>query len=177
MVSGFKLFIKRFLIFQFAYLFIFSKLTKIDKSILDFSKRLKYFAKNIPLSSEKIELIESKSEIIFITLFSIYSLMAFLALMNIGIGKQMTGMMTMIMALIYCNPLITIKKNLEKNNYQFNWKIYIPSIEFCIISILGFAMMLSSFYFFEDDDKDIKTKQVVKEEEKNIIRIEKAKIN
>ena len=177
MVSGFKLFIKRFLIFQFAYLFIFSKLTKIDKSILDFSKRLKYFAKNIPLSSEKIELIESKSETIFITLFSIYSLMAFLALMNIGIGKQMTGMMTMIMALIYCNPLITIKKNLEKNNYQFNWKIYIPSIEFCIISILGFAMMLSSFYFFEDDDKDIKTKQVVKEEEKNIIRIEKAKIN
>ena len=177
MVSGFKLFIKRFLIFQFAYLFIFSKLTKIDKSILDFSKRLKYFAKNIPLSSEKIELIESKSEIIFITLFSIYSLMAFLALMNIGIGKQMTGMMTMIMALIYCNPLITIKKNLEKNNYQFNWKIYIPSIEFCIISILGFAMMLSSFYFFEDDDKDVKTKQVVKEEEKNIIRIEKAKIN
>ena len=177
MVSGFKLFIKRFLIFQFAYLFIFSKLTKIDKSILDFSKRLKYFAKNIPLSSEKIELIESKSETIFITLFSIYSLMAFLALMNIGIGKQMTGMMTMIMALIYCNPLITIKKNLEKNNYQFNWKIYIPSIEFCIISILGFAMMLSSFYFFEDDDKDVKTKQVVKEEEKNIIRIEKAKIN
>ena len=177
MVSGFKLFIKRFLIFQFAYLFIFSKLTKIDKSILDFSKRLKYFAKNIPLSSEKIELIESKSETIFITLFSIYSLMAFLALMNIGIGKQMTGMMTMIMALIYCNPLITIKKNLEKNNYQFNWKIYIPSIEFCIISILGFAMMLSSFYFFEDDDKDVKTKQVVKEDEKNIIRIEKAKIN
>ena len=177
MVYGVKLFIKRFLIFQYAYLFIFSKLTKIDKSILDFSKRLKYFAKNIPLSSEKIDLIESKSEIIFITLFSIYSLMAFLALKNIGIGKQMTGMMTMIMALIYCNPLITIKKNLEKNNYQFNWKIYIPSIEFCIISILGFAMMLSSFYFFEDDDKDIKTKQVVKEEEKNIIRIEKAKIN
>ena len=177
MVSGFKLFIKRFLIFQFAYLFIFSKLTKIDKSILDFSKRLKYFAKNIPLSSEKIVLIESKSETIFITLFSIYSLMVFLALMNIGIGKQITGMITMFMALIYCNPLITIKKNLEKNNYQFNWKIYIPSIEFCIISILGFAMMLSSFYFFEDDDKDIKTKQVVKEEEKNIIRIEKAKIN
>ena len=177
MASSFNLFLKRFLIFQFAYLFIFSKLTKIDRSITDFSKRLKYFAKNIPLSLEKIELIESKSETIFIALFSIYSLMAFLALMNIGIGKQITGMITMFMALIYCNPLITIKKNLEKNNYQFNWKIYIPSIEFCLISILGFSMILSSFYYSEEDDKDIRAKQGVKEEDKNEIRIEKAKIN
>ena len=177
MASGFKLFLKRFLIFQFAYLFIFSKITKIDKSIIDFSKRLKYFAKNIPLSLEKIELIESKSETIFITLFSIYSLMAFLALMNVGIGKHITGMMTMFMALIYCNPLLTIKKNFEKNNYQFNWKIYIPSIEFCIIFILGFAMILSSFYFYEEDDKDIKTKQVMKEEKENVMKKEKAKIN
>ena len=177
MASSFNLFLKRFLIFQFAYLFIFSKLTKIDKSITDFSKRLKYFAKNIPLSLEKIELIESKSETIFITLFSIYSLMAFLALMNVGIGKHITGMMTMFMALIYCNPLLTIKKNFEKNNYQFNWKIYIPSIEFCIIFILGFAMILSSFYFYEENDKDIKTKQVMKEEKENVMKKEKAKIN
>ena len=177
MSSGFKFFIKRLLIFQFAYLFIFSKLTKINKSVIDFAKRLKYFAKNIPLSADKIELLESKSHIIFIVLFSIYSLMAFLALMNVGIGKQITGMLTMFMALIYCNPLITVKKNFEKNNYQFDWKIYIPSVEFCVIFCLGFAMILSGFYFFEEEDIDIKSKQVIKEEKENEKRNEKEKIN
>ena len=38
-------------------------------------------------------------------------------------------------------------------------------------------MILSSFYYSEEDDKDIRAKQGVKEEDKNEIRIEKAKIN
>jgi len=58
------------------------------------------------------------------------------------------------MAFIYCNPVTTIKKNFEKNNYQYDWKIYIPSLEFCIISCLGFAMLLSSCHFNEEEDKD-----------------------
>ena len=101
-------------------------------------------------------------------MFSTYFFMAFLALMNISIGKQFCGMMTLIMALIYCNPLTTIKKNFEKNNNQVDWKIYIPSIEYCIISCLGFAMLLSAFYFNEVDEKEIKIPSKVNEEKEKI---------
>ena len=154
MSINFKNFFKRFLIFSFSFLFIFSKLTKVNKNIKDFQKRIKFIAKSSQFSEEQIILLESKSKNIFFILFSFYSFMSFLALMNINLGKQLTGIMTFIMAFIYCNPVTTIKKNFEKNNYQYDWKIYIPSLEFCIISCLGFAMLLSSCHFNEEEDKD-----------------------
>ena len=166
MSINFKLFLKRFLIFQFAFLFIFSKIIKLEKSIKDLSKRLKYIAKNSQYSEETLKSIELKSPKIFMIIYSTYFLFSFLALMNIGLAKQLTGIMTIFMALIYCNPLSTIKKNMEKNNYQEDWKIYIPSLEFCIISCLGFAMILSAFYFINEDNKDDTNQQQEKKEEK-----------
>ena len=165
MSINFKLFLKRFLIFQFAFLFIFSKMIKLEKSIKDLSKRLKYIAKNSQYSEETLKSIELKSPKIFMIIYSTYFLFSFLALMNIGLAKQLTGIMTIFMALIYCNPLSTIKKNMEKNNYQEDWKIYIPSLEFCIISCLGFAMILSAFYFINEDNKDDTNQQQEKKEE------------
>ena len=165
MSINFKLFLKRFLIFQFAFLFIFSKIIKLEKSIKDLSKRLKYIAKNSQYSEETLKSIELKSPKIFMIINSTYFLFSFLALMNIGLAKQLTGIMTIFMALIYCNPLSTIKKNMEKNNYQEDWKIYIPSLEFCIISCLGFAMILSAFYFINEDNKDDTNQQQEKKEE------------
>ncbi len=160
MSPKFKNFFKRFLIFQFAFLFIFSKLTKVNKSIKDFQKRIKFIAKSSQFSEEQIILLESKSKNIFFILFSFYSFMSFLALMNINLGKQLTGIMTFIMAFIYCNPVTTIKKNFENNNYQYDWKIYIPSMEYCIISILGIAMMLSSCIIIPDEEnKEVNTKE------------------
>ena len=165
MSINFNLFLKRFLIFQFAFLFIFSKIIKLEKSIKDLSKRLKYIAKNSQYSEETLKSIELKSPKIFMIIYSTYFLFSFLALMNIGLAKQLTGIMTIFMALIYCNPLSTIKKNMEKNNYQEDWKIYIPSLEFCIISCLGFAMILSAFYFINEDNKDDTNQQQEKKEE------------
>ena len=165
MSINFKLFLKRFLIFQFAFLFIFSKIIKSEKSIKDLSKRLKFIAKNSQYSEETLKSIELKSPKIFMIIYSTYFLFASLALMNIGLAKQLTGIMTIFMALIYCNPLSTIKKNMEKNNYQEDWKIYIPSLEFCIISCLGFAMILSAFYFINEDNKDDTNQQQEKKEE------------
>jgi hypothetical protein len=165
MSINFKLFLKRFLIFQFAFLFIFSKIIKLEKSIKDLSKRLKYIAKNSQYSEETLKSIELKSPKIFMIIYSTYFLFSFLALMNIGLAKQLTGIMTIFMALIYCNPLSTIKKNMEKNNYQEDWKIYIPSLEFCIISCLGFAMILSAFYFINEDNKNDTNQQQEKKEE------------
>ena len=165
MSINFKLFLKRFLIFQFAFLFIFSKIIKLEKSIKDLSKRLKYIAKNSQYSEETLKSIELKSPKIFMIIYSTYFLFSFFALMNIGLAKQLTGIMTIFMALIYCNPLSTIKKNMEKNNYQEDWKIYIPSLEFCIISCLGFAMILSAFYFINEDNKDDTNQQQEKKEE------------
>ena len=150
----FKSVLKRFLIFQFALLFIFSKFHNVNKSIKDFTKRLKYIAKSGQTSEETLQLIESKSKNLFYILFGFYFFVTLLALSNFSLGKQITGIITIFMALIYCNPLTTIKKNFEKNNYQYDWKIYIPSLEFCIISCLGFAMLLSSCYFNEEEDKD-----------------------
>ena len=95
--------------------------------------------------------------------------MALLALLDMTLGKQFTGLITIFMALIYCNPLTTIKKNYEKSNYQLNWKIYIPSMEFCVISCLGIAMMLSSLFFPKDepenrDNEEIKEIKLNKDE-------------
>ena len=154
MSPKFKNFFKRFLIFQFAFLFIFSKATNINKSIKDFTKRIKFLAKNSNLREDYIKLIELKSETIFKALFIAYFLMALLALLDMTLGKQFTGLITIFMALIYCNPLTTIKKNYEKNNYQINWKIYIPSMEFCVIFCLGIAMMLSSLFFPRDETEN-----------------------
>ena len=114
MSINFKLFLKRFLIFQFAFLFIFSKIIKLEKSIKDLSKRLKYIAKNSQYSEETLKSIELKSPKIFMIIYSTYFLFSFLALMNIGLAKQLTGIMTIFMALIYCNPLSTIKKKYGK---------------------------------------------------------------
>ena len=169
MSPKFKHFFKRFLIFQFAFLFIFSKATNINKSIKDFTKRIKKKKKNSNLNEAQIKLIELKSETIFKVLFITYFLMALLALLDMTLGKQFTGLITIFMALIYCNPLTTIKKNYEKNNYQLNWKIYIPSMEFCVISCLGIAMMLSSLFFPKDepenrDNEEIKEIKLNKDE-------------
>ena len=167
MAIKFKSFLKRLLIFQFAFLFIFSKLNKTKKSIKDFRKRIKFIAKTASLSEEKIELLELKSKNIFIFFFCFYAFMAFLALMDLNIAKQITGVTTLVLAFIYCNPITTIKKNFEKNNYQYDWKVYIPSMEYCIISILGIAMMLSAFPIIgEEENKkvDSKEKEVVIEE-------------
>ena len=156
----FKSFVKRLLIFQFAFLFIFSKVTKMKKSIRDFRKRIKFIAKTMAFSEEKMELIELKSKHFFIIIFSFYAFVAFLALMDINFAKQITGITTLVLAFIYCNPVTTIKKNFEKNNYQYDWKIYIPSMEYCIISILGIAMMLSSCIIIPDEEnKEVNTKE------------------
>ena len=154
-----KSFLKRLLIFQFALFFIFSKFYNINKSIKDFTKRILYIAKSGQTSNETIGIIESKSQSLFLILFGFYFFMTILALSNFNLGKQLTGMITIIMAVIYCNPLTTIKKNFEKNNYQYDWKIYIPSLEFCIISCLGIAMILSGFLIIEEEGKDINTQQ------------------
>ena len=167
MLEKYKNFFIRLLIFQFAFLFIFSKYANPNKSIIDFKKRIKFIAKNTNLSEEQIKAIELKSEIIFQVLFFSYSLMAFLALLDNTIGKQFTGFLTILMALIYCNPLTTIKKNYQKNNYQLDWKVYIPSTEFCAISCLGMAMMISSFYF-KNDENDKKDQKQVAEEVKEV---------
>ena len=163
MSTKFKNFFKRVLIFQFAFLFIFSKLVKVNKSIKDFNKRIKFIAKSSQFSEEYINLLESKSKNIFIIMFSLYSLNSFLALMNFNLGKQLSGLMSIFMAFIHCNPVTTIKKNFEKNNHQHDRKIYIPSLEFCIISCLGFAMMLSSCYFNDEEEKYVDVKKDVTE--------------
>ena len=155
----FKSILKRLLIFQFALFFIFSKFHNVNKSIKDFTKRILYIAKSGQTSNETLEIIESKSQNLFFILFGLYFFMTILALSNFNLGKQLAGMITIIMAVIYCNPLTTIKKNFEKNNYQYDWKIYIPSLEFCIISCLGIAMILSGFYIIEEVGNDINTQK------------------
>ena len=150
-------FIIRVLIFQFVFLFIFSKIKNLPKSIKDFSKRLKFIAKYNNMSKEQIQLLESKSVQIFIILFSIYFLFGLLSIFNFNFCKRFTGLITFLMAVIYCNPLSTIKKNFEKNMYETQkWKLYIPSLEFILISSLGLIMILSSFYSKNDDAQDVK---------------------
>ena len=171
-------FIIRVLIFQFVFLFIFSKIKNPPKSIKDFSKRLKFIAKNNQMSKEQIELLETKSPQIFIILFSLYSFFGVLSIFNFNFCKRVTGIITFLMAVIYCNPVSTIKKNFEKYMYEpQKWKLYIPSMEFILIAILGLIMILSSFYSKNDDTgaDDVKedVKGNVKDKEKEIKKEEK----
>ena len=151
----------RILLFQFVFLFIFSKMKNPQKSIIDFSKRIKFIAKSYQLTDDKIELIENKSYNIFAGLFSLYFISGLFAIFNFNFFKNTAGFITILMAIIYCNPLSTIKKNFEKNRYETqSWKLYIPSLEFILIFCLGLIMMLSSFQSeyddikYEEDDKE-----------------------
>ena len=148
-------FIQRIVIFQFIFLFIFSKVKNPEKNLKDFSKRIKLIAKYNKMSGDIIEYIGNKSDNIFIFLFTSYLLCGMLAIFDFNFGKKMGGLGTILMALIYCNPISTIKKNMEKNkNNTQDWKLFIPSLEFCLISILGIIMILSSYYSKNDNEED-----------------------
>ena len=154
-------FIKRFLIFQFIFLFIFSKIRNPQKGLKDFSKRLKFIARTSQMGNEQIELIGNKSNNIFIFLFSSYFLFGLLAILNFNFSKTFAGLITIFMAIIYCNPISTIKKNFEKSRYEpLTWKLYIPSLEFILISILGLIMILSSFYSDNDEEEENKEEPI-----------------
>ena len=145
-------FLKRFIIFQFAFLFIVSKVQNLNKSYKDFYKRIKYIAKLSKISSKNLELIENNSNNIFILIFSIYFISSLFAVLNSDFGKHISGMLTIIMAIIYCNPAITIKKNFENAKYRRNdWKNYVPSLEFCLIATAGLIMILTTFQKDNDD--------------------------
>ena len=138
-------FLKRVLIFQFVFLFIYSKVRNLPKSLKDFTKRVKFITKHTTLSKEKIEILINKSPSLFLILFALYFLFGIMAICNNRNGKTFSTFLTFIMAWIYCNPLSTRIKYIEKHKYDAdNWKSYIPSLEFCVIAALGVIMELSS---------------------------------
>ena len=140
-----KNFIKRFLIFQFIFLFTLSKVFNMQNNFRDFSKRIKFFGKYFQLSENKIEFIDNNSSTIFIILFINYFLAGGLAILDFNFGKGISGLLTILISIVYCNPIITIKKNIEKYpNETKLWKIILPNLEFCLISSLGIIMILSS---------------------------------
>ena len=159
-------FIQRIVIFQFIFLFIFSKIKDPEKNVKDFSKRTKLIARYNKMSGDIIEFIGNKSHHIFTFLFTSYFLCGILAILDFNIGKKMGGLATILMAMIYCNPITTIIKNREKNKNKIqDWKLFIPSLEFCLISILGIIMILSSYYSKNDNEDDNEDDK--KEETKN----------
>jgi len=145
-------FLKRLIIFQFAFLFIISKVQDLNKSYKDFYKRIKYIAKLSRISSKNVELIENNSNNIFKLIFSIYFISSLFAVLNSDFGKHISGMLTIIMAIIYCNPALAIKKNFEKAKYsRDDWKNYVPSLEFCLIAAVGLIMTLTTFQRDNDE--------------------------
>ena len=159
--------IQRFIIFQFIFLFIFSKVKNLQKSLIDFSKRIKLIAKYNNVPQDTIELIGSKSHYFFIILFSTYFICGILAILDYNFAKRIGGMCTIFMALIYCNPITSIKKNIEKNRYETKrWKLFIPSLEFCLIAVLGIIMILSSYYSTQDENEE-KQEEIKKEKKVN----------
>ena len=151
-------FIIRIFLFQFVFLFIYSKMKTPQKSLKDFSKRIKFIAKLYQMTPERIELIENNSNKIFGFLFSLYLIFGIFSIFNFNLSKNITGFMTIMMAFIYCNPISTIKKNFEKNRFERQrWKLYIPSLEFILIFSIGLIMMLVSFQ--NETEDEIKEKE------------------
>ena len=71
------------------------------------------------------------------------------------------------MAIIYCNPIITFKKNLENNPYETKiWKLFMPHLEFCLIASLGIIMILSSFVSDKEEKNENNENAPNKEKEK-----------
>ena len=169
MKNKFGRFLIRMLIFQFVFLFLFSKLQTPVKSIQDFTKRLKFVAKTNQFPSFVGQIIEHNGIIIFIIFYSVYSLSGILAIFGSKLGQRLAGTFTILISNIYCNPFSTIKKNFEKNKYHDGqiWKNYIPSLQFCLITGLGLIMFLISFYSFDDkkEDKNIDKKAEKKEKQ------------
>ena len=152
-------FITRLLLFQFLILFIYLRASTFDKSAKDFRSRILFYMQKATGVDKKILNMAIGDTTKYFQIFlGVIGTVACLAILNFRIAKFLSGHLTIIIAMLYCNPITYVTKHLKKNPHD--WKNYFPSLEFLALAALGLGMMVSAFTSKKEkseEDKKVKT--------------------
>ena len=97
----------------------------------------------------------------FIISICVAFLSSILAMFNYRIGKWISGLMTILVGLVYYNPFTNVSKNIKKERYKII--NFIPTIKCIAISIIGLIMILTALgYKNKEKNETIKEKEIDK---------------
>ena len=168
---GYKLnIIKRIFLYQFLISFSLLRLPEAFRYYKDFQKKLKILVKSLNLNPSILEYQFQDKEIDYkIFLISLIVLSCF-SILNIKFFQFLTGIMCIIVGLIYHNPidelkeLFTSKEKITIDNFQN----YLPSLDFIIFLCIGLGMIAHSFQYSIKKNIKEKDKEIPNPKEQNI---------
>lgn len=135
--------IGRIILFHFLIIYAVIKCIDFQNSSKDFRKKMLFY---LELSSgypkALIDLFMRDITREFIISICVAVLSSILAMFNYRIGKWISGLMTIMVGLIYYNPFTNIRKNIKKERYDMI--NYLPTIKCIIICITGIIMILTA---------------------------------
>lgn len=152
----------RIILFTFLIIFSIYKCIDFQNSSKEFRKKMLFyleFSSGYPKALIDLFMRDITRE--FIISICVAVLSSILAMFNYRIGKWISGLMTIIVGLVYYNPFTNVSKNIKKGRYKvIN---FIPTIKCIAIGIVGIIMILTAFnYKKKDKTENIKEKETDK---------------
>ena len=152
----------RIILFTFLIIFAIYKCIDFQNSSKEFRKKMLFyleFSSGYPKALIDLFMRDITRE--FIISICVAVLSSILAMFNYRIGKWISGLMTIIVGLVYYNPFTNVSKNIKKGRYKvIN---FIPTIKCIVIGIVGIIMILTAFnYKKKDKTENIKEKETDK---------------
>ena len=152
----------RIILFNFLIIFAIYKCVDFQNSSKEFRKKMLFY---LELSSgypkALIDLFMRDITREFIISICVAFLSSILAMFNYRIGKWISGLMTILVGLIYYNPFTNVSKNIKKERYKII--NFIPTIKCIAISIIGLIMILTALgYKNKEKNETIKEKEIDK---------------
>lgn len=154
--------IQRVFLYQFLLLFVYLRLTTFDESKKDFRKRTIYYIQKMTGHPKLVlDLLLGDLELYFQIFLFAAALSSMLAIIGLRVFKVLSGIITILIAILYCNPIVTISKAIKtKSN---DWVHYLPSIDFLVLFALGLGMIASLVitgeFDYEEEEHNIKERR------------------
>lgn len=144
----------RIILFTFLIIFAIYKCIDFQNSSKEFRKKMLFyleFSSGYPKALIDLFMRDITRE--FIISICVAVLSSILAMCNYRIGKWISGLMTIIVGLVYYNPFTNVSKNIKKGRYKvIN---FIPTIKCIAIAIVGIIMILTAFNYKKKDKTEI----------------------
>ena len=158
--------IQRVLLYQFLLLFVYLRLTTFDESKKDFRKRVIYYIQKFTgYPKSVLDLFLGDFELYFKIFLLTAVVSAVFSIIGFRVFKVLSGIITILIAMLYCNPIVTISKAIKtKSN---DWVDYLPTIEFLALFALGIGM-IATLAITGEFDYDDEEEELLKMDKKNL---------
>ena len=158
--------IQRVLLYQFLLLFVYLRLTTFDESKKDFRKRAIYYIQKFTgYPKSVLDLFLGDFELYFKIFLLTAVVSAVFSIIGFRVFKVLSGIITILIAMLYCNPIVTISKAIKtKSNDLVD---YLPTIEFLALFALGIGM-IATLAITGEFDYDDEEEELLKMDKKNL---------